>query len=64
MENQKIKLTKEIKVFLLKSIQQGEIDVEAFRQVLGSDNEIAPVFPITIVKSPIPFASSEDEIVP
>jgi len=64
MEKQKIKLTKEIKVFLLKSITQGEIDVEAFSEVLGEDNAIAPVFKIEVVKSPIPFAYNEDDVVP
>jgi hypothetical protein len=59
VSEKEIKLTREMKIYLLTSIKKGYIEIEEIRNILGLTNLI---FNVQVIDNGIPFASNEDEI--
>jgi hypothetical protein len=59
MEEKRIKLNREAKIFLLASIKSGFIDVGEMRKILGVTR---PEINLQLVDTGVPLASSEDDI--
>ena len=60
MEREPIKLTRESKIYLLKALESGYIDMYELAEMLG----IALTIQIKVVESGVPLASREEDIVP
>ena len=58
-EEKTVNLTREMKIYLLASMQKGYIEVEEMRKVVGFTR---PEIILQVIESGIPLARNEDEI--